>query len=225
MKRDRTGKFIHSWETEPKQAVNLSLTKTAWRILKQQALERGFSRSELVERYARNLQSDLSLNNPRSNNDKLKVCHSIEEKETQQRADRGLEELVAERTSQLCQANAKLQLQIVELQQTIEALQSCQQWEQRLQQNAQAQVNQRQWLEAVLNLLPIPLVFVEPQTACFTFANQAANEMAGGEIPDNRPAGVYDTEFSCTDATGQQIPPTNFQPSGWLEVKRFMGRS
>ncbi|MUH01064.1 GAF domain-containing protein [Scytonema sp. UIC 10036] len=205
MKRDRTGKFIHSWEKEPKQAVNLSLTQTAWQILKQQARERGFSRSELVERYARSLQCDLSFNNHYSRNDKLEACHQAEE--TQQRSDRNIEELVAERTSQLCQANAQLQLQIVELQRTIEALQSRQQLEQQLQQNAQAQANQRQWLEAVLNLLPIPLVFIEPQTARFTFSNQAANEMAGGKIPDDRSAGVYDVEFSCTDATGELIPP------------------
>ncbi|MBW4500127.1 MAG: PAS domain S-box protein [Scytonema hyalinum WJT4-NPBG1] len=337
MKRDRTGKFIYSWEKESKQAVNLSLTKTAWQILKQEARERGISRSELVERYARTLQSDLSFNNL-SSNGKLDACHQAEE--TQQRADHDLEGLVAERTSELSQANAQLQVQIVELQRTIEALQSRQldftplqpaqaaqqgdaptancpggdrevihilesitdgfiaydrDWrytyvneaavrllkksrneligqrvwdvfpllcgtniermlhkavdeqtalvfedyyapldtwgevhaypsaeglslfvrditerkklEQLLQQNAQAQASQRQWLEAVLNLLPIPLVFIEPQTARFTFSNQAANEMAGGKIPDNRPAGVYDAEFSCTDATGQLIPP------------------
>ncbi|NMG06318.1 PAS domain S-box protein [Brasilonema sp. UFV-L1] len=328
MKRDRTGKFIHSWEKEPKQAVNLSVTKTAWQILKQQARERGISRSELVERYARSLQSDLSFNKLSSNNVKLDACHQAEE--TQQRADNDLEVFVAERTSQLCQANAQLEAQIVELQRTIEALQSrkfdltplqpaqaalqgdrevihilesisdafiaydrdwrytyvneaavrllrksrneligkrvwdvfpplCgtnvermlhkavdeqttlvfedyyapldtwgevhaypsaeglslfvrditerKQLEQLLHENAQAQANQRQWLEAVLNLLPIPLVFIEPQTARFTFSNQAANEMAGGQIPDDRPAGTYDAEFSCTDATGQLIPP------------------
>lgn len=327
MKRDRTGKFIHSWEKEPKQAVNLSLTKTAWQILKQQARERGISRSELVERYARSLQSDLSFNNLSSN---VKLDASYQAAETQQRADNDLEGLVAERTSELSQANAQLQAQIFELQRTIEALQSRKQdftppqpaqaalqgnpevihilesitdgfiaydrhwrytyvneaavrllkksrneligkrvwdvfpllcgtnierimhkavdeqtalvfedyyapldtWgevhaypsaeglslfvrditerkklEQLLQENAQAQGNQRQWLEAVLNLLPIPLVFIEPQTARFTFSNQAANEMAGGKILDDRPAGVYDAEFSCTHATGQLIPP------------------
>ncbi|WP_414580836.1 PAS domain S-box protein [Scytonema sp. PCC 10023] len=327
MKRDRTGKFIHTWEKEPKQAVNLSLTKTAWQILKQEARERGISRSELVERYARTLQSDLSFNNL-SSNGKLGASHLAAE--TQQRVDNDLEGLVAERTSQLYRANAQLQVQILELQRTIEALQSrkfdftppqpaqaalqgnpevihilesitdafiaydrdwrytyvneaavgllkksrneligkrvwdvfpllcgtnverimhkavdeqtalvfedyyapLDTWgevhaypsaeglslfvrditerkklEQLLQENAQAQANQRQWLEAVLNLLPIPLVFIEPQTARFTFSNQAANEMAGGKILDHRPAGVYDTEFSCTDATGLLIPP------------------
>ncbi|MEI2582459.1 PAS domain-containing protein [Scytonema sp. PRP1] len=98
--------------------------QTAWQILKQQARERGISRSELVKRYARSLQSDLSFKNL-SSNGKLDACHQAEE--TQQRADHDLEGLVAERTSELSQANAQLQMQIVELQRTIEALQSRQQ--------------------------------------------------------------------------------------------------
>ncbi|MGJ5675579.1 MAG: ATP-binding protein [Nostochopsis sp.] len=61
MKRDKRGKFIKNWDCEPKQAVNLSLTKTAWQILKQQANNQNISRSELVERYARGLVSGLCV--------------------------------------------------------------------------------------------------------------------------------------------------------------------
>ncbi len=57
MKRDRKGKFIPSWDTETKQAVNLSLTQTAWQLLAQHARSCGISRSELVERFARSLPS------------------------------------------------------------------------------------------------------------------------------------------------------------------------
>lgn len=53
MKRDETGKFTQAWNGEPKQAVKLSLTKTAWKLLDQQAQEFGISRSEVIERYAR----------------------------------------------------------------------------------------------------------------------------------------------------------------------------
>ncbi|BAY26090.1 multi-sensor hybrid multi-kinase [Calothrix sp. NIES-2100] len=148
MKRDRTGKFIKSWGLESKQAVNLSLTKTAWQSLKQEANKRGISRSELVERFARSLESSS--------------------------ADKNLGSSVT--------VNSRQQLE-------------------------QTQANERQWLEAVLNLLPIPLLFIDPNTACFTFANQAANEMAGGEIYSDRPAGIYDGDFRCTDATGKPILP------------------
>ncbi|GAB1541219.1 hypothetical protein NUACC21_38890 [Scytonema sp. NUACC21] len=326
MKRDKTGKFIQSWEKEPKQAVNLSLTKTAWQILKQQACENGISRSELVERYARNLQSDFSFNN--LTHEKLDTCYQVEK--LQQLVKSIGEVLSAKQSSELSQTNARVNAQIIELQRTIEALQWWQQnfnpakpaqvtiqsegkvihilesitdafiaydrswrythvneaaegllrkskqeligqciwdvfpdlcntnvermlrkavdeqtalvfedyyapldiWtevraypsaeglslfvrdiseskrlEQFLQQNAQAQTNQRQWLKAVLNLLPVPLVFIEPETGRFTFSNQAANEMAGSKIPEDRPVGTYDVEFYCTNAAGQLIPP------------------
>ncbi|WP_066381736.1 MULTISPECIES: PAS domain S-box protein [unclassified Anabaena] len=56
MKRDHKGRFIQAWDSEPKQAFRLSLTKTAWQILEQQASEHGISCSEVIERYARSLQ-------------------------------------------------------------------------------------------------------------------------------------------------------------------------
>ncbi len=73
MKRDRTGKFIPNWDTQTKQAVNLSLTQTAWQLLEQQARSYGISRSELVERFARSLSSSslpshLLDNDPNGNN-------------------------------------------------------------------------------------------------------------------------------------------------------------
>lgn len=45
--------------TEPKKRVNLALTPTAIKGLDARALELGLSRSEVVERFARNL--DLQL--------------------------------------------------------------------------------------------------------------------------------------------------------------------
>ncbi len=167
MKRDKTGKFIQTWGLESKQAVNLSLTKTAWQKLKQEASKRGVSRSELVERFARSLESSSAESFLGEADGKISAWEELQ------------------RSTAVVPKTA----------------------EQTLQQQAQIQANQGQWLEAVLNLLPIPLLFIDPNTACFTFANQAAKDMAGGEIYSDRPAGVYDRDFYCTDATGQPIPP------------------
>ncbi|WP_449416490.1 PAS domain S-box protein [Phormidium nigroviride] len=66
--------------------------------------------------------------------------------------------------------------------------------------------NQQKWLEEMLNFLPSPILLVEPETAKVTFANIAANVMAGGEFPKNRPAEKYHTIYYCTDASGERIP-------------------
>ncbi|MBD2448252.1 PAS domain S-box protein [Nostoc sp. FACHB-152] len=70
----------------------------------------------------------------------------------------------------------------------------------------QLQQNQQKWLEEVLNLMPRPLLFIEPGTARVTFANRTANELAGGEFPQGIPAEEYHTAYYCTDAVGNQIP-------------------
>ncbi|MBD1896274.1 PAS domain S-box protein [Coleofasciculus sp. FACHB-129] len=78
--------------------------------------------------------------------------------------------------------------------------------EEALQLRSQALQNQQQWLEDVLNLLPSGLLFIEPGTGRVLFANRAADELAGGEFPKNKPAEEYHTVYYCTDATGAQIP-------------------
>jgi signal transduction histidine kinase len=64
----------------------------------------------------------------------------------------------------------------------------------------------RRWLEGVLNLMPVPALFIEPGTARVTFANRAADELAGGEFPKGKPADEYHTVYHCTDARGERIP-------------------
>jgi PAS domain S-box-containing protein len=66
--------------------------------------------------------------------------------------------------------------------------------------------NQHKWLEDVLNLMPMPLLFIEPGTARVTFANRSADELAGGKFPQNIPAEEYHTVYYCTDAAGDRIP-------------------
>lgn len=78
--------------------------------------------------------------------------------------------------------------------------------EQTATQAAESLRNQQRWLEAVLDLLPTPMIFVEPGTARVTFANRAANEMAGGEYPQEKPAQEYHTVYFCTDEQGRRIP-------------------
>ncbi|MEH2195824.1 MAG: ATP-binding protein [Nostoc sp.] len=67
-------------------------------------------------------------------------------------------------------------------------------------------LNQQKWLEDVLNLMPRPLLFIEPGTARVTFANRSANELAGGEFPKDVPAGDYHKVYHYTDAAGDRIP-------------------
>jgi PAS domain S-box-containing protein len=66
--------------------------------------------------------------------------------------------------------------------------------------------NQQQWLEYLLNLMPSPLLLIEPETAKVIFANHAADELAGGEFPKGKSAEEYHTVYFCTDADGKPIP-------------------
>jgi PAS domain S-box-containing protein len=65
--------------------------------------------------------------------------------------------------------------------------------------------NQQKWLEDVLNLMPRPLLFIEPGTARVTFANRAADELAGGKFPTGVPGTEYHTAYYYTDAAGNRI--------------------
>ncbi|HET9531462.1 MAG TPA: ATP-binding protein, partial [Blastocatellia bacterium] len=66
--------------------------------------------------------------------------------------------------------------------------------------------NQQKWLEAVLNLMPAPMLLIEPGTARVTFANRAADVMAGGDFPKGKSAEEYHTVYYCTDSEGKRIP-------------------
>jgi PAS domain S-box-containing protein len=66
--------------------------------------------------------------------------------------------------------------------------------------------SQQKWLEELLNLMPTPLLLIEPGTAKVTFANQAAEEISGGNFAKNIPGEDYHTVYYCTDALGNRIP-------------------
>jgi PAS domain S-box-containing protein len=60
--------------------------------------------------------------------------------------------------------------------------------------------------EGVLDVLPTPLLLIEPGTARVFFANRAAHRLAGGSFPLGKPADEYHTVYSCFDAAGARIP-------------------
>ncbi|MDX2211844.1 MAG: ATP-binding protein [Oculatellaceae cyanobacterium bins.114] len=61
MKRDASGKFVNNWDLETKQRISVSLTSTAWRSLNETAQKHNMSRSEVIERLARGLESEPSI--------------------------------------------------------------------------------------------------------------------------------------------------------------------
>jgi PAS domain S-box-containing protein len=73
-----------------------------------------------------------------------------------------------------------------------------------LRESEQRLRNQQQWLEGVLNLMPVPLLLIEPGTARVLFANRAAHEFAGGSFPLGRPAEEYHLVYDLTDAEGRR---------------------
>ncbi len=64
----------------------------------------------------------------------------------------------------------------------------------------------RHWLEHLLDMMPASLLLVEPGTAKVTFANKAANKMAGGQFPLAQSQEDYGKFYYFTDAEGEIIP-------------------
>jgi signal transduction histidine kinase/CheY-like chemotaxis protein len=69
-----------------------------------------------------------------------------------------------------------------------------------------ALASQHRRLESILDLAPIPILLIEPGTARVTFANRAADAMAGGTFPRAGGADEYGALYHCTDAAGRRIP-------------------
>jgi PAS domain S-box-containing protein len=67
--------------------------------------------------------------------------------------------------------------------------------------------NQQKWLEDLLNLMPMPMLLIEQGTAKITFANVAADKVAGGKFPKAESLTDYNTYYYSTDAAGNPIPP------------------
>jgi len=105
---------------------------------------------------------------------------------------------------------------------TCTEIESSKQLEQSFQQQAEAQANERQWLEAVLNLLPTPLILVDPERYCVTFSNQAANAIAGVDLAKDVGA-TYNADYHCTDLAGEMIPPDQTPAARAARGEKFVG--
>jgi signal transduction histidine kinase len=65
---------------------------------------------------------------------------------------------------------------------------------------------EQSWLGAALDRLPIPLVLSEPGTGRMTFANRAANTMAGGTFPLVPSITRYPEHLRLTDENDRDLP-------------------
>lgn len=74
----------------------------------------------------------------------------------------------------------------------------------RQKQADQASQEQRRWLEAVLDLMPVPAIFLDPNTAEITFANRAADVLAGGRLSADA-SERYSLLQSFTDDRGRKL--------------------
>lgn len=72
---------------------------------------------------------------------------------------------------------------------------------------AQDSHNQRHWLETVMNLLPMPMLLVDTRRTRVMFANRAAEQLAGGQLPLATEKGLSPPHSYATDQIGTPIPP------------------
>jgi len=69
---------------------------------------------------------------------------------------------------------------------------------------------ERHWLEAVLDRAPMPLILLEPESGRATFANRAANAMAGGTFPLGIPREEYPRHYHLTDEHDREVALDQF---------------
>jgi signal transduction histidine kinase len=69
----------------------------------------------------------------------------------------------------------------------------------------QAVESQQMWLEAVLDLMPMPVVMVDPRSGELTFSNAAADRLNGRLLPKHVPASKYAEVLHVTDMEGRRL--------------------
>lgn len=62
-------------------------------------------------------------------------------------------------------------------------------------------------VEPILDVLPVPLVLVEPGSARMLYANAAAHKLAGGTLTLNVPAEEYPRAYRLYDTSGRALGP------------------
>lgn len=76
----------------------------------------------------------------------------------------------------------------------------------KLEQHAQTVTSDRAWLERVLDLTPVPLIFIEPGTTRIILSNRAARELGNGEFVRSRDIAELNETLHCCDPTGRAVP-------------------
>jgi PAS domain S-box-containing protein len=71
---------------------------------------------------------------------------------------------------------------------------------------------EQRWLEAVLDRTPIPLALFELEGGRATFANRAADALAGGTFPLGIPRAEYPRHYHLTDEHGGELPLDQWPP-------------
>jgi signal transduction histidine kinase len=75
--------------------------------------------------------------------------------------------------------------------------------EMNLERRASALEKHQRWMEALLNLLPTPIVLIDPENSCVVFGNKAADRIAGG-FPRERVSDYYH-KYYCVDRFGRRL--------------------
>lgn len=70
--------------------------------------------------------------------------------------------------------------------------------------------NQQKWLEAIFDVLPVGVIFVEQGTAKITYANRFLHTMAGGELALAQNPDEYETLYCCRDEEGNPLPASAY---------------
>ena len=71
-------------------------------------------------------------------------------------------------------------------------------------------VDQQEWLQSVLQWLPVPLLLVECGTARILYANAKATEHWGTTYPRVNSENDYAREFTLMDTDGRVLPPSEY---------------
>jgi PAS domain S-box-containing protein len=75
-----------------------------------------------------------------------------------------------------------------------------------VQARAAGLAHEQEWLESLLDILPVGVVLIEPGTAKVLLSNKAADRTAGGVFPIPRSSVGASEDFYCTDALGKRLP-------------------
>ena len=82
---------------------------------------------------------------------------------------------------------------------------------------------QQQWLEAILDVMPVGVIFVEVGTAKITFANRFVRAMAGEEFAFAQNQPEYLQLYTCRDVEGNPLPASAYPGARVAGGERLQG--